>query len=365
VDSICLEVRDTGIGIPDLLQTAVFERFDRGAQEGKHIPGTGIGLSLVKELTEACDGRIELRSSPDLGTSVIVLLPEAGRPDSVEATAAPGAATRQEIDYLELAPSVDEETPEAQEGPIVLIVEDSDELRNYLPTVLGSSYSCVLAPDGEAGLDAARESVPDLVVCDAMLPGISGFEVCKELKGDPTTSHIPLLMLTARADDASRVKGYEHHVDDYLTKPFSNEELRLRIGNLLDAREAMRKRYARFLFLDSGEEVELADRDKTFIDKLEWAVGSRYEDSEFTPSDLASMMAMSLRQLQRKTKAVTDHNPGEYLRNFRLAKARALIEAGEPVGRVALDVGFTSQSYFARCFKALYGMLPSELREKH
>lgn len=356
---VSLIIEDTGVGIPDDLHETVFDRFERGVTRGEQIPGAGIGLALVKELVEACGGEIRLRSESNQGTSITVMLP-AAEPQQIDGTTLrPASATDQELRALVPVAESGEQLCVTEDAPALLICEDNNELRSYLPTVLGDEYAYELAADGETALEFAQKSVPDLLICDAMLPGISGFEVCHQLKGDPRTSHIPVLILTARADDQSRLEGYRQRADDYLTKPFSNDELRLRVANLLEARKSLRERYAQSLFLESGEIVELAGPDRTFLESLDSAVSARFRDAGFNQEELAKTMNLSPRQLQRKTKALTDNTPAAYVRKFRLAAAKRRLEARDPVGRIALDVGFSSQTYFARCFKEQYGVTPS------
>jgi len=244
----------------------------------------------------------------------------------------------------------------------VLVVEDNLDMQEYLVSLLSDSYHCEVAADGEEGVSVAIESIPDLVLCDIMLPKKDGFEVSKTLKTNAATSHIPIVILTGRGDHDSRLKGLREHVDDYLTKPFDDEELTLRIGNLLSARDALKRRYSRQLFDGSDVGSDLGPREQKFLDKLQNILESNFSDADFHVEQMSSAMAMSDRQLQRKLKALVDHSPAEYLRNFRLTMAIKHLKRGTQVGQVAEAVGFSSQAYFASCFKAEFGATPTEFQ---
>jgi len=245
----------------------------------------------------------------------------------------------------------------------VLLVEDNVDMQEYLISVLSDSYQCQLAADGEDGVRIALQYIPDLVLCDAMLPKMDGFEASKTIKTNEATSHIPIVMLTALGDHDNRLKGLREHVDDYVTKPFDDEELMLRIANLLSARDAMKRRYSRQLFDGSDVGHDLGQREQHFLDKVHAVLESNHSNSEFRVDQMSAAMAMSGRQLQRKLKALVDHSPAEYLRNFRLTMAIKQLKKGARVGLVADAVGFSSQAYFASCFKAEFGATPSEFKK--
>ena len=198
-----------------------------------------------------------------------------------------------------------------------------------------------------------------------MLPNMDGFEASRILKSNEATSHIPIVMLTGRGDHDSRLQGLREHVDDYLTKPFDDEELLLRINNLLSLRDTLKQRYSRQLFDGSITNGNLNPKEQEFLDKIQAVLEEHHGDHDFRVEQLAAAMAMSGRQLQRKLKALVDHSPAEYLRNFRLEMARKKLREGTQVGLVADAVGFSSQAYFASCFKAEFGLTPSEFQSRH
>ena len=242
----------------------------------------------------------------------------------------------------------------------LLVAEDNADMRSYLCQLLSAEYRVTGADSGEAGLQAAEEQIPDLVVCDLMLPGMDGFEVVHKLRGDEKTSHIPIIMLTARSDRESRLEGLRERVDDYLIKPFNDEELVLRIANLLAIRDILRARFGGALI--AGEEARdlLREPERRFLEKLQGVLETHYAQEAFSISSMASEMAMSERQLQRKLRAVTDQTPALYLRLFRLHRSLKLLADGRRVSEVAYDVGFSSPAYFASCFRAQFGCTPRE-----
>jgi CheY-like chemotaxis protein len=229
--------------------------------------------------------------------------------------------------------------------------------------VLGDGLHCEFAHDGKAGLDLAVETVPDVIICDVMLPKLNGYEVTRQLKQDDRTCHIPIILLTARADEESRLRGLRTLADDYITKPFSEAELKQRVDTLLAVREILRQRYSRELDQPGLAEpiVMLSQRDQQFMDRVKKALDQRFSDPEFSTSEFASSVAMSERQLQRKLKALINYTPREYLRNYRLQQAMTMLQAGSSVADAAYSVGFQSLSYFAKCFKAQFGITPSDV----
>jgi DNA-binding response OmpR family regulator/sugar lactone lactonase YvrE len=246
----------------------------------------------------------------------------------------------------------------------VLIVEDNDDMREYLRAALAPRYRCLLASDGAHGVRLALEELPDIVISDVMLPGQDGYAVCREIKGDERTSHIPVILLTALEGEDHKLRGLEERAEDYLTKPFNEAELLQRIRNMLEIRSLLQRRYARELRFDEHPPAELNTRDRGFLVKLAQVAAAQHGNPEFDTSAIASALAASERQLQRKLKALTGLTPAEYLREYRLQQALARLRAGERPGEVAYAVGFNSQPYFTTCFKAQFGYTPGEARQR-
>ena len=363
-EEVELIVFDTGKGIPHDQQQAVFERFKRANELGEAIPGSGIGLALVRELTEAHGGKVTLESESDKGTVVTVLLPRYRVKPGVDHKSERflTEALRLEVEALEQPePMLTDDADRRGVGqPMVLVIEDSLDMQAYLHYLLSADYEVNLAGDGKSGVDYAREHVPDIVLCDVMLPKMDGYEVVHELKSNNATSHIPIIMLTARSDESSRLEGLREHVDDYLTKPFNDEELLLRITNLLAVRDILKARFSGQLLEGENPQSNLKEPERRFIENLERVMEKHHGDEELTIIQLADYMAMSVRQLQRKLKALTDQQPNGYLRLYRLKRSLALLQEGRRISEVAYAVGFGSPAHFASCFRAKFGCTPTE-----
>jgi signal transduction histidine kinase/streptogramin lyase/CheY-like chemotaxis protein len=365
-DTATISVTDTGRGIAPERLPHIFEPFERAHDEAERIPGSGLGLALVHELATAHGGKVEVESTPGRGSTFRVTLPAAVvAAGTVVEPMGPSEEARLEVAALRAAHDPTQPAPAtAESGHSVLVIEDNADMRAYLRQVLGGLYSVDFAEDGEAGLERAYATVPDLIVCDVMLPRKDGFEVCHALKSDDRTSHIPVIMLTALEGHEDRMKGLAERADDYLTKPFNEEELKQRIANLLDLRAMLQRRYARDLRFDQGAPADLSARDQKFLEKLSRYVGQHYADPELGLPALAAALAVSERNLQRKLKALVGLSPGEYLRGYRLQRAMERLLAGERPGDVAAAVGFASQAYFSTCFRTQYGFAPSEARAR-
>ncbi len=367
-------IKDSGIGIAQSDHQSIFERFNRATHNhGESISGAGIGLALVKELVEANQGHISLTSELSQGSTFTISLPVASAEQT--ALAVEGTAVKQilhdhldlEIDsVLTVSESIVNETADiASELKTLLIVDDSADMRNLLSDQLSRDYHCLLAEHGESGLNIAREQLPDLVISDVMMPVMDGYEFTSALKGDELTSHIPVILLTAKGSMESRLKGLQLLVDDYLAKPFNIEELRLRIHNILSIREIIRKRFSQQV--DSGnaqtkdnKDSGLNETDQCFFDKLSQQLEQHYNDTELTAKVLCNTLGISERQLMRKLKALLGLGFSEWVRNYRLNKSCELLNQGHRASQVYFDVGFSSHSYFSSCFKAKFGVTPKQ-----
>ncbi|MBT8073526.1 MAG: response regulator, partial [Xanthomonadales bacterium] len=367
-DMVDLSVSDTGVGISVQDQQTVFDRFSRADDHGEALPGAGIGLALVKELVEACDGQIRLESKAGEGATFTVSLPLCELVEGAgDATPTVTSLEAVELELESIRP-VDrvaaQETDHLTEGkPLILIVEDNPDMQRYLVGLLSDTYFCDVAGDGQQALERAFEHIPDLVLLDVMLPKMNGFQVSHTLKEDERTSHIPIIMLTALGDRESRKEGWHEKVDGYFSKPFDDEELTLRIANLLAVRDILKIRYSSQFFDENGHATILNEKENEFMEKLEGVLDAHHADPEFGLSQMAEHVYISTRQLQRKLKAITGHNPAEFLRSYRLKKARTLLRSGAQVGLAADAVGFSSPAYFTSCFKAQFAQTPSEYRQ--
>lgn len=363
-DRVALSVSDTGVGINPEDQQVVFERFHQLGGERERQPGSGIGLALVKELVIEHGGRVALDSQPGKGTTVSLTLPSTSPP--IDSTIDGPSGQVQDRLVLEVEAARLSETgihvfDHARDSgrPLVMVIEDDADMRFYLCELLSTEYDCISAENGKEAIALAFEHVPDLVLCDVMLPGMDGFQVSHELKEDVRTSHVPIILLTARQDRDSRLEGWKEKVDGYLTKPFNDGELLLRISNLLEIREILRSRFTDHFFSETGKNG-MQEKDRGFLQKLEHELELRHGDEHFGLEQMAVALFVSPRQLQRKLKAITGQNPAGFLRAFRLRKARTLLRSGMPVGHVADAVGFASAAYFSSCFRAQFTVTPSE-----
>lgn len=366
-------VADTGIGIPEEKLERVFDRFyqvDSSSTRAKS--GTGIGLSLTKELVELHRGYIHVQSKVGEGSTFVVGLPVGSgkyAPGEI-AEPAPGADSAGGPFMAPVEEGMEEGgSPEGVRGPasapIVLIVEDNAELRRYVREYLESVYRVAEAADGVEALDRAVALVPDLVITDIMMPRMDGVELCRRLKSDERTSHIPLILLTARASGESKVEALETGADDYIVKPFDARELMVRVRNLIETRRALREKFRENIVLEPAE-ITISSSDAKFLKKLMEAIERHMAEPECDTEMLAKDVCMSRMQLNRKLHALTGHSTHEFLRVQRLKRGAQLLHRhGGNISQVAYEVGFASPSHFAQAFKAQFGMLPSEYAEQH
>lgn len=374
-DRICFCVEDTGLGIPSEDLEHIFSRFYRsGTHQRQRIPGAGIGLALVKELTELSGGTIDVESQDGAGTTFTLLFPPGSKDSSPALKSAmllADSPVEMELSTLKEDPSLEPITDQAKTSRTasVLIIEDHQGMRDYIQSELAGSYQCHTAANGVEGLEAAKRLIPDLILSDVMMPGMDGFEMTHALKTEATTSHIPVILITARGDQESKTEGIREGADAYLTKPFDSQELRYRIENMLGLREILRKRFvAEFHNQDTQTSENFSPQnplDKAFLEKFNQVLAENYQETSFGLKEMVEAMAMSERPLQRKLKALTDHTPAQFLRNYRLKRAADLLREGYRSSEVAFEIGFASHAYFSSCFKALFSMSPSVYAKKN
>ena len=374
-----LDVRDTGKGISQDEADKIFERF---FQAKGAASGTGIGLALVKSFVELHHGEARVESEPGKGSDFIVVIPREQEGDSqvihndvdivdnsVNASASTGKNVVDEsvLQYIDDGDrshgKVQQLVSENTNRPTVLVIDDNTDIRQYERTLLQDEYVVLEAADGKEGLAVALKEVPDLVICDVMMPVMDGLEFTKQLKTNTATSHIPVIMLTAKNLEEHRAEGYEHGADSYITKPFHSKVLLARIENLLRQRQLLKHLYQGTKETEKEiSESHLEDRDKQFLKQLQAIIQKNLSDSEFGVEDMGQQIGLSRVQLYRKVKAMTGSSVVDLLRKARLAKARRLLETRSmSVSEVAYEVGFSAPSYFTKCFKEEYGMLPGDV----
>lgn len=355
-DNIRLTVSDNGKGIPEKNIKQVFERFfkvDKISPEG-----SGIGLALSKTF-------VEVQSTEGKGTVFTVSLPvrhvdNAALTESV--TAEPSAAIATEL--ADILPQAGEPSEQVD---TILVIDDNPDICALVGTLLQGVYTVIYASNGLEGIKLAAKYVPDLIICDIMMPGIDGLETCRRLKQEVTTSHIPVLMLTACAMDEQRIAGYDCGADAYLTKPFNGDLLKARIKSLVANRKRLKE-----LYLSGASQSGLGqsaakwhDMDHDFYAQFLSVVEEEISNSELCMDDIASRMGISRVQLYRKIKALTNYSPTDLVRNLRLQQASRMLKSSDmTIAEVCYAVGFTSHSYFTKCYREYFGELPSESQKR-
>lgn len=371
-NTMSILVRDTGIGIPEEQLPRIFDRFYQGAP-GEAAGGTGIGLSLANELVKLMGGRIGVKSRPDWGTEFEVALPVMRSESAREISQWPNRENNSspagpETGSLEAAASAGQQV-HSETTPLVLLVEDNPDVIAYLASCL-PDYRLAMAKDGREGLDIATETVPDIVVSDVMMPRMDGLELCRTLKNDLRTSHIPVVLLTAKADMASKLEGLEQGADAYLAKPFHREELQLRVRKLLEGRHLMQQHYLSAAGLTDGAVIQkdipsLSGFEDAFVKKIRAAVEEHLDDPQFDVDKLCRGIAMSHSQVHRKLTALTGLSATRFIRYVRLNKAKSLLQnPALSITAVAFDSGFNDPAYFSRVFKQEFGLTPQAWREQ-
>lgn len=365
-----IRIEDSGVGIAPEDLPHIFERFYQGSaesraargQETRRYEGTGIGLALVHELVRILDGQVDVSSTTGLGTTFTVTLPMIPTDKPVLTPPVQQRIVSPDAVSAEASRLANELMATER---ILLIIDDNADIRTYVHTVFEADYQVVEAEDGQEGLEKAMAIMPDVVICDLMMPRLDGFGFCRTLKTQETTSHIPVMMLTAKAAIDDRIQGFELGADAYLTKPFNRAEIQARVRNLVDQRERLFRLFkVRAPNMVSGENDPaplLPTAEQRFINRLTAIVIQHISEPQFTVEMLSEAIGMSRVQLHRKLKVIADCTTTNFIRDIRLAKAAELLTAGEErVTQVAFAVGFESLSYFARVFQERYGVRPSQ-----
>ncbi len=356
--AVVIKVTDSGIGISPDEQSRIFERFYQvDTSTTRAYEGSGIGLALSKELVELYGGSIGVNSQPGEGTTFTVQL------------VLEPALTNFLQEAAEALPAVSIEAKtqgkKTSEGKFpyeekLLIVEDNPDLSAYLKESLATTYQVLEASNGAEALQIALAQVPDLLISDVMMPLMDGFTLCHTLKTDERTSHIPVILLTARAGVNNKLEGLQTGADDYLVKPFDSRELLIRIKNLLENRKKSRERYAKEFILQSTS-VALPSADEKFLSKLRDVIEKNLSDEDFTVEELGNTMALSRVQLYRKLYALTNQSPSDLIRSMRLQKAKQLLESRVGnISEIGYQVGFKNPGYFSKSFSKEFGLSPSD-----
>ncbi len=360
-DLLHLVVTDNGIGISKKHQRHIFDPFFREKADYSIARGAGIGLSLTKEMIELSMGNIQVQSP--------VFVSEDERPGSrfiVEIPVEEGEVQEKE-GVTGHAPITNENQEALVEShkPILLMADDDADIRDYLMLEFSGEYEVLQAPDGTQALQMAKTNVPDIMILDVMMPGMNGVELCKALKTDEITNHIPIILLTARRSDQHQFEGLDAGADDYVVKPAQMPLIRARLKNLLENRRLLQKKYSN---LQESElpNTPVDDPNLKFLERVNSNILDSISEFDYRPVDLARLLGISERTLNRKLKAITDHTPSNYIRDYKIRHAASLLRGSfESISNVAYDIGFLDLSYFSQCFKKLHGCTPTEYASKH
>ena len=358
-----INVRDSGVGILKEDLPHIFDRFYQADTSfAKKAEGTGIGLALTKDLLTELGGQISVTSTPGKGSVFTVLIPITHN------------APTNELNYPDLNMEKLSNIPvghvkenainsESHDLPLILLIEDHKDVAQYITQCLSGSYKTLVAASGDEGLELAFAHLPDIVITDVMMPGKDGYEVCKTLKEDELTNHIPIIMLTAKATTEDRLHGLSHGADAYLSKPFLREELLTRIEQLILVRQNLIRKfeYSGFGQLNQGRRK---DPETGFIQKAVICIQENMSDESFGPTELASGLFLSESQLYRKLKGISGKSTAVFIRYVRLQEANKLLKTTDlTVSEIAYEVGFSNLSWFSRIFKEELGSPPTAVRK--
>ena len=357
-----LVVRDTGVGIPAAKFPFVFDQFYQvDASSTREQEGFGIGLALTKELVELHGGWIHIDSDEGVGTTLTVRLP-VRQEQPIQADQEPVVSPS--FGAITPLPAPLPPSPEAADAPQLLLIEDNDEVRQFIRSSLTHQYRIIEAVNGEDGVRLAQQYVPDLVITDLMMPKLDGYQVCQALKQDERTSHIPIVMLTAKADLDSRIEGLQTGADSYLAKPFHQRELLALVANLITSRRQLRERFSPDNLWPTTDS-SLPSMEHAFLDRVRAAIQERLDDESFSVDQLSDDVGLSRTQLHRKLKALINQSPGDLIRVVRLQRALDLLSRHvATVSEVAYLVGFSNPASFSTSFSRHFGYAPSEVRKK-
>jgi DNA-binding response OmpR family regulator/two-component sensor histidine kinase len=360
-------VSNTGLGVPSDQLDNIFDRFYQAENAyKKNEEGTGIGLALVRELIELHHGKICVESNPEAKTTFSIMLPLGKnhlRKDELTDTIQSKVIYQRPIpddlmsDLEESnAKKVDFHHPKVT----ILLVEDNDDLRRYICFNMDHRYSIIEAENGKEAFNLATEKSPELIISDVMMPVMDGFELCARIKADERTSHIPVILLTARAGQEDKIEGLETEADDYMTKPFDIRELKVRVKNLIEQRRKLREKF----IADTNfaiENMAFTSVDKNFINRLTNIISDHISDSDFHVETMSSEIGLSRTHLYRKIIGLTGQSPGTFLRTIRLKQGALLLKRRTGnISEIAYQVGFKNPANFSACFRRQFGISPSE-----
>lgn len=357
--ALIFQVKDSGLGISEEQLPKIFDRFYQAdSSSTRKAEGTGIGLALVKEITELLGGEIKVTSKLNKGTNfkVSIDFKTVSDHEAVERDMLIESFTESESTMIAEPPKA---TQLSTDAPILLVVEDNEDMHIYIESIFSERYNILKARNGEEGIDMALEHIPDIIISDVMMPFKNGYEVCDTLKSDQRTSHIPIILLTAKAALKSRIEGFEKGADAYLSKPFSAEELSLQTSNLIQTVTNARSKYNELIKSSDSKDFE-TNKETLFLKTVKEAIEAKIDDVNLTAQKLAELIFISKSQLYRKLLALTGCSISEFIRTTRLAKGKVILkEQKVNISEAAYSVGM-NPAYFSKMFKELYGYSPKE-----
>ena len=362
---LMIKVKDSGIGIPEADMPYVFDRFHQ-VEARNNESGTGIGLALVKEFTELMGGKVKVKSILNVGSEFDVFLPITNSASAAKHFLKSDMLNKELLTISSPVSTVSQSTQaDPKDKRLILIVEDNEEVAHFIASFL-DKYAIHFAKNGQEGTDKALELIPDLIISDVMMPQKNGFELCEQLKDDERTSHIPIILLTARTTNTDKISGLKKGADAYLTKPFSHAELQLWVANLLQSRKELHQRYAKPNLPSKPEKVASLDlaMEDAFVKKVITLIEKNSPDPDYSVALIAEAVHLSSSQLHRKVSAVTGKSPIQLIRLYRLNKAKELLRnQALSISQVAYQAGFNDPSYFTRTFTKVFKQKPTEFRE--
>ncbi|MEM7373802.1 MAG: ATP-binding protein [Bacteroidota bacterium] len=364
-DHLLITIEDSGIGIPVAQLPYIFDRFYQAQQDTNEQKGTGIGLALTKELVKLLKGDIQVTSEEKVGSIFTISLPISREAQLIEPTEYEDQEHGMQSYHVDKQLVAEEN--EATDLPLILLVEDNADVIRYIDSLLASKYRLAFAQNGQEGIDKATSIIPDLIISDVMMPEKDGFELCQSLKSSPHTSHIPIILLTARTEIEAKLAGLEYGADAYLAKPFNKSELLVRIRKLLEVREQLKNYYLSLINPQHDIPSNLAPASKienAFVIQAREIVMAHLADERFAVKDFCLEIGMSHSQLHRKLVALTGYSSNRFIRFIRLTQAKHLIKAeGYSISEAAFATSYKDPSYFARVFRKEFGISPSDFKE--
>ena len=357
LESIEIIIEDTGSGIKKENINKIFDRFYQVTEFDKqYYGGTGIGLEVVRNFIELHKGKIEVSSKLNIGTQFKIQLPNGNKHLEIKNI----TVKYNSNDNLQTKLTAFENSNNKSKDKTLLIIDDNSELRSYLNNELDTNYNILLAENGKIGFELANKHIPDIIITDVMMPVMDGIELCEMIKNDLRTSHIPIMMITAKGMEVDKIKGIDSGADVYLQKPFNMNVLKSHLKQLISTRKILFKKY--LSGIDFSENTTSLDQE--FILNVLNYINKNISDNNLNVENLADELLLSRSKLYRKIKALTGLTANEFIRNVRLEKSKEILENSEfSISEICYKVGFSSPSYFTKCFKLQYGVLPKEIRE--